>query len=102
MLWRLQSHGHFAGRLRRGAVRMKPLVDFGFVARCLLLAELVIDAGEDQMRFRVCRIQTSCFAKLDDGIIQLAEIFKNSAELEMRWNKGWIEMKRFMQIGLGV
>ena len=80
---------------------MKPLVDFGFVARCLLLAELVIDTGEDQMRFRVRRIQSSRFAKLDNGVIQLAEIFKNSAELEMRWNKGRIETKRFMQIGLG-
>ena len=89
-------------RLRRGSVRAKLLIGCCFVLSRLLLAELVIDAGEDQVRFRVRRIQTSRFAKLGNGMIQLALIFKNSAELEMCRNKGWIETKRFPQIDLSV
>jgi hypothetical protein len=82
----LLSRRHLGGRLRRSAVRAKPLVDYDLVVCCLLLAELVINTGEDRMRFSVRRVQTSRFAKLNNCIIQLAEIFKNRAELEMRQN----------------
>jgi len=83
-LWRFRLYRHLAGRLRRSVVQAKPLVDFDLVVCCLLLAQLVIDTGEDRMWLSVLRVQTSRFAKFYNGIIQLVEIFKNSAELEMR------------------